>query len=214
MKNINQEEYEEKFKDVKEKALEKALDIRKFEIELYWKRATYFWTLIGATLAGYAAVQVSQSVSNRQELSVILSCLGFLFSTAWHCVNRGSKQWQENWENHVDLLEDSVIGPLYKTVLGRRSPKTSFEAFKNIMTGPSSFSVSGINHIISIYVFFLWLVILIKSIGPISLASPINWLYSILVLATALACIAFWTLARTHAGDHEHVAKLRNSKIN
>ncbi|PSJ55947.1 hypothetical protein C7I85_25910 [Mesorhizobium soli] len=29
-------------------ALERAHEIRKFEIELYWKRATYFWILHGA----------------------------------------------------------------------------------------------------------------------------------------------------------------------
>ncbi|TQP38712.1 hypothetical protein FLM09_19635 [Vibrio cholerae] len=32
-------------------ALDYALDIRKFEIELYWKRATYFWALIAVALA-------------------------------------------------------------------------------------------------------------------------------------------------------------------
>ena len=30
-----------------------AADIRKFEIELYWKRATYYWTFIAAAFAGY-----------------------------------------------------------------------------------------------------------------------------------------------------------------
>ena len=36
------------------RALAYALDIRKFEIELYWKRATYFWGFIAAAFAGYA----------------------------------------------------------------------------------------------------------------------------------------------------------------
>ena len=31
-----------------ETALEHALDIRKFEIELYWKRAAYVWAFIAA----------------------------------------------------------------------------------------------------------------------------------------------------------------------
>ncbi|MDP3063542.1 MAG: hypothetical protein Q8O40_10115 [Chloroflexota bacterium] len=38
------------------KALEYALDVRKFEIGLYWSRATYFWTLITAAFAGHAYV--------------------------------------------------------------------------------------------------------------------------------------------------------------
>lgn len=39
------------------KALEQAHDIRKFEIDLYWKRAAYFWTFIAATFAGYFLLQ-------------------------------------------------------------------------------------------------------------------------------------------------------------
>ena len=45
---------------------------------------------------------------------LVLACLGFIFSVAWILVNKGSKHWQENWENHIDLLEDSVTGPLHK----------------------------------------------------------------------------------------------------
>ncbi|MDK7224247.1 hypothetical protein QP468_13575, partial [Proteus mirabilis] len=110
---ISPDEYYELFLGKEDAALEKALDIRKFEIELYWKRATYFWTFIGVTFAGFFAVQTSSSL-NKQDISVVLSCLGIIFSWAWFCVNRGSKFWQENWEKHVDNLEDKIIGPLYK----------------------------------------------------------------------------------------------------
>jgi hypothetical protein len=33
------------------KALEVALDVRKFEIELYWKRASYFWVWAASTIS-------------------------------------------------------------------------------------------------------------------------------------------------------------------
>jgi hypothetical protein len=33
-------------KDKRYVALQTALDVRKFEIDLYWKRATYFWPFI------------------------------------------------------------------------------------------------------------------------------------------------------------------------
>ena len=36
--------------EILKEALKQAYEIRKFEIELYWKRATYFWTFIGAAL--------------------------------------------------------------------------------------------------------------------------------------------------------------------
>ncbi|MCC9001729.1 MAG: hypothetical protein LM549_03765, partial [Candidatus Competibacter sp.] len=59
MKTIDEVKYKSDFgiypkdRSKLESALEKALDIRKFEIELYWKRAAYFWTLIAAAFAGY-----------------------------------------------------------------------------------------------------------------------------------------------------------------
>src|SRR5579864_817840 len=121
--HISESEYHAAFSN-KAEALKNALEIRKFEIDLYWKRAAYFWTFIGATFAAYGAVQASSAHADvKTDLSVIASCLGLVFSLGWFLANRGSKQWQENWENHVDLLEDEIIGPLYKTVLRRPTLK-------------------------------------------------------------------------------------------
>src|SRR3954453_2108820 len=88
-------------------ALRTALDIRKFEIDLYWKRAAYFWTFIAAAFAGYFVLQ--KEGADPANLSVVTS-LGCLFSLGWYFVNRGSSSWQRNWERHVDLLEDPVTG--------------------------------------------------------------------------------------------------------
>ena len=67
---ISDQEYKEKFhlegkpfssqnsREGVEKALEQALKNREFEISLYWTRATYFWALIGASIAGYVLLQV------------------------------------------------------------------------------------------------------------------------------------------------------------
>jgi len=44
--------------DIASRRLEKILDIRKFEIDLYWKRATYFWAFIAASLTGYGLTMV------------------------------------------------------------------------------------------------------------------------------------------------------------
>jgi len=81
VEDYSQEHYERDFLSdgtKKEKALDHALDIRKFEIELYWKCAAYFWTFIAATLAGYMAIQ-AVAIEQKQDLSVVLSCLGFVF---------------------------------------------------------------------------------------------------------------------------------------
>lgn len=99
-------------------ALKHALDIRKFEIEMYWKRATYFWTLITATFAGYFALLSSHQIPG---LILLVNCIGLVLSIGWYLVNRGSKYWHSNWERHVDILEDEIIGPLYKTTLAKRN---------------------------------------------------------------------------------------------
>ncbi|WP_152986596.1 hypothetical protein [Pseudovibrio sp. POLY-S9] len=168
-------------------ALERALDTRKFEIELYWKRAAYFWTFIGATLAGYIAIKIASmqttlvhvgkvkilEVSATDDvsnfLSVLLACLGLVFSVSWYLVNRGSKYWQENWEYHVDLLEDDVSGPIYKTVLLNDKNK--------ILIGPAWYSVSKINISLSLYVSVVWVTLLLHSLANASFFSKFKDLF-------------------------------------
>lgn len=107
-----------------------ALDIRKFEIELYWKRATFFWTVVAATLVAYGAVATTSFKSFSEAVStsgaifflyqvalLVLAGMGIILSCGWRAANKGSKFWQSNWESQVDLLEDYVVGPLYKTVV-------------------------------------------------------------------------------------------------
>ena len=53
-RGISKEDYIKEYKEEKlEEALEIALDTRKFEIELYWKRTGYFVLFIGAVFIGY-----------------------------------------------------------------------------------------------------------------------------------------------------------------
>ena len=213
--DYSQEQYSNDFLSDQEKAgkaLEHALDIRKFEIELYWTRATYFWAFIGATFAGFLAIQASE-VDNRQDLSVILSCLGLVFSVAWLCVNRGSKHWQENWEKHVDMLEDRITGPLYKVVLTRGRPKGWRDKTKHVLTGPSPLSVSKINQLISLYVSLLWVLLVWYSLRPFDLEAEINWFYVAVVTISVIGCLTFFWLGRTYPGGYWHRATIRTTKI-
>ncbi|MGY3893291.1 RipA family octameric membrane protein [Aeromonas enterica] len=133
-----------------------AADIRKFEIDMYWKRATYFWALIAVAFAAFFAVSSAEHLSPQDKnlyLSAISSA-GFIFTFAWFSVNKGSKYWQENWENHLDLLEDKITGPLYKTKLERPQDDSGLE---KLIIGPQPYSVSKINQIIAVFTMILWL---------------------------------------------------------
>lgn len=218
---LSEREYSDLFEtkkdnsELRKRALNLALDMRKFEIELYWKRATYFWTFIGVTLTGYVAVQ-QLDIGDKPFWSVLIGSLGFVFSVAWYCVNRGSKQWQENWENHVDLLEDDVTGPLYKVVTGRPRfdkpwwhPKGSWLRLRNIIVGPAPFSVSKINQIVSLFVIVLWIELVIKALPSFPFNAFIDWGYAAIVGLALLATLTILFLGRT---DRENYRNLTATK--
>jgi hypothetical protein len=138
-------------------ALKCALDIRKFEIELYWKRAAYFWTLIAASFAGYFALLSAKNDHPPQGAIFLISCVGLILSVGWYLVNRGSKYWQTNWERHVDILEDEIMGPLYKTTIA----KEEF-SFWSLHDG-YPFSVSKVNQLISLFIILIWIGLAVRA---------------------------------------------------
>lgn len=109
-----------------ESALEKAHDIRKFEIERYWQRTAYFWAFIVSIYIAYYHVlkEICKSCHGQIPL-VALAGLAVFFSYSWYLSSRGSYKWQKNWERHVDLLEDEMTGPLYKTFLDETAPSVN-----------------------------------------------------------------------------------------
>ena len=134
------------------KPLDRAHDIRKFEIDLYWRRATYFWTLIGAAFVAFFVVQGIDGLGNQKQqvFSFIVANLGFVFSIGWFFVNRGSKFWQENWETHVDRLEQCEDEDLYRFIVYSRTDRDCW------LTDAAPYSVSKINQMTSVYVAVLW----------------------------------------------------------
>lgn len=177
-------EYLNQFAESKEapnrqkEALKQALDIRKFEIDTYWKRATYFWACIAVAYAGFFAL--SASARPDHKAAALVGCVGFLFSLGWYLVNRGSSSWQRNWELQVDLLEDEVMGPLYKTHIDRRRHR-----FWDL-AGPFSFSPSRVNTILSLVVTISWLMLFYEASAD-ALKQPGGCWYVPLMGSLALA---------------------------
>lgn len=157
-------------------ALDRAHEIRKFEIELLWKRAAYvatFQTLL------FAALGLSFRAQNGDLIPLfqIVTCIAGVFSSFfWRLINKGSKFWHENWTHHIDFLEDEFEGRLHKTVLydgdGDENLGISNKILLDAKTQP--YSVSRVNISISNMFFVAWSVLLlvflwqsIKSFGVI-----------------------------------------------
>lgn len=123
-------------------AYQRAISNRDFEINKFWSRAAYYWGFIILAFGAYWQINETEG----QFMELVVTCLGLIFSVAWFCVIQGSKHWQENWESHIDSLEDFVTGPIYKIV-----------KYKN-----DFYSVSKINTILSLLVVLIWILLLVK----------------------------------------------------
>lgn len=201
------------------KAYEVALDIRKFEIDLYWKRSGSFWLLVGAIaaalgllLSGKADSSGTSLLSQRgREVVCCLLCLsGATICYAWDLVNKGSKFWQRNWEYQVGVLEQEVVGPLYKTVMSAQDDKIMY-------------SVSEINGYISRYFLFVFgmgaLVLLVGSDGKDFLVNSVvyEFNYEKIVFVTKLLIagihILFILKIKKSSGHSRELGKSFNSNV-
>lgn len=129
----------------REKALNRAYALRTFEIEHYWKRATYFWGFQIAIFAAFGLLWKDPITNQPGPIAVGLSILGVLTAVA-NCLSAiGSGFWQRNWERHIEMLEDGIEGRLYKTVW--------------LFDGKVSFSVSRINKLLGYFMVFFWVIV-------------------------------------------------------
>lgn len=135
-------------KEQVEKLCQIALDTRKFEIELYWKRTTYYWAFIAADITAYILVytRIDNDLQKYLIMGVLALC-GIVFSAGWFLSNKGSKYWQENWEDHISMLVTKHIGPIFTY---HRCPQEGF------LEG-APYSVSRTNQIISAFITLIWI---------------------------------------------------------
>lgn len=159
-------------------AYDKSWENRNYEIDKFWTRAAYFWGFIVLIFGGYITVITSDNIKNVTDihLDLYLLSLGLLFSLAWWLVIKGSKCWQENWENHIDFLENFISGPIYKTVFYRQR---------------RFYSVSKLNEIMAIAVLLVWVALYIQNIYNLYQLglNNIDWGATITIIVTFLFTI-------------------------
>lgn len=191
-----------------DEALKIAHDIRKFEIELFWKRGTYYWAFIlGAFTAHFALLGMLFDKDSCREFSLekffnlsgmslfslaITALFCFIFSFSWCLVNKGSKFWQENWEEHIYHLENSVVGRLYKTYLTSEK-KEKFGWFP-LSCEAYSYSVTKITMLTSSALCIFSLGLTIFYVVVMFLKSMEDFIHFFKFFASALAPILFCVL--------------------
>lgn len=159
-RGISKKEYIKEYNKGKlEEAFKIALETRKFEIDLYWKRTGYFVIFIGAVFVGYYTILSSDKIEKEQQswLLLILPALGFLLSLLWHMANRGSKFWQENWEAHIEEVSTHLGIPIFGIIKSRK------HSIYNVM-GQYPFSVSKVNQMVSLFITISWVLVFIKEV--------------------------------------------------
>ena len=137
-----------KVPDLAKDRLTLAVQARAQELELFWKRSLFFWGFIGAAFVGYAA-----AIGKSASVGLLMACFGFICALAWTLANRGSKFWQENWEQKVQRFEVEVVGQLF-AFQEPRLPKGWFSAYR--------FSVSRLTIALSDFTVLVWAALLIR----------------------------------------------------
>ncbi|MBZ5522609.1 MAG: hypothetical protein LAP21_10265 [Acidobacteriia bacterium] len=189
-------------------ALSRAHEIRQFEIELYWKRAAYFWAfqLVAFTALG---LLFKDGELKHPGLLTIPGIVGAITAFAGYLTARGSKFWQENWEAHVDLLESETRLHLTQVIICRKAPQ---------------FSVSRTNQFLLMLLTIGWGSVLIVSAIPnatgyLGSISPFRRSI-VVVIITSLACALLYWRSQTdlkgrafHAEGSDWVAFPSDRKV-
>lgn len=145
-----------------EKKFDAALQTRNLEIDLFWKRSLFFWGFIASAFVGYAAL--------HSDIRIVIACFGMVCSFAWSLLNRGSKYWQENWEQKVEKLESALFPPPKNHTLFSHQEQRED---KGVWLSARKYSVSKLVIALSDYAFLMWLGIVIYELGRHYL--PVNF---------------------------------------
>lgn len=130
---------------------DKILDLRKFEIENFWKRTLFFWGTLAIVLIAYFKSDLPI------EYFSFISLIGLLYNVIFSLSIRGSKYWQEHWEVMAaeyeskfkfSILNDEAFHPHYHSKF----------------TYPYRFSVSKLTMLLSDITVLMWAIFWIKDI--------------------------------------------------
>jgi hypothetical protein len=171
-----------------------------------WKEVNAFWVRSGAALVLLGAAASPLFTEDLAPHSAAFLGVGLLFiCLTWRQINLGSLTWIRNWQTHLDLLEDSVTGPLYKTVFHDKAHSTT-----QSISGLSLLAVWGA-HFVAPYHIAEWAKIgfaldsLEPAVSPIDFWRTYLLIFFLLFLPTFL--FIHWNVLRTEDAKHTLVVR-------
>ena len=165
------------------KRFDVSVDTRKFEIELFWKRSLFFWGFIAVAFIGYGALTQAKA----PDLAHVMACFGLVCSVAWTLANRGSKYWQEAWEQKVEREERDVLGGPFFSVV------EPVQTWKGSWLRARRYSVSKLTIALSDFTALVWFIVTVKS-----LINAPNTFTIIVALLTSGVVVSMFMFARTN----------------
>lgn len=125
-------------------------ETRKFEIDLLWRRAAYFWAFIASAFAAFGLAVANDELG----LALLSGVFGLVSSLGWTVVNRGSRFWFLVWEKRTKDNEAAVVGDV------EFFRDTNPDEISDGWFGGTRFSVSRTAIAFSDFVVVVWLVAL------------------------------------------------------
>jgi hypothetical protein len=163
-----------------------AWETRSFEIDKFWIRTAFFGGFIALIFNSYISILSASQPTAIKNLDIYIIFLGIIFSFAWLLSIWGSKRWQENWEAHIDMLEDEITGPLYKTIYCKKALRF--------------YSVSTINEFLVYIIIVVWTIMLAVNITIAKKCNKIEWDITIGIVITFIAVILMFIFCRSSKG--------------
>ncbi|WP_455637353.1 RipA family octameric membrane protein [Parabacteroides sp.] len=140
---------------------------RDFELSYLWQRSIFLSGLLVLCFTGYGVLVLrmldglkagydSHDLQIINNLAVIVCVLGFMFSTFWIMMAKGSKAWHEKIEMAIDNYENNYSLPVHSFTTEKIGMDESF-----CTTSPGPYSPSRINIGIGILSMWIWIIAIV-----------------------------------------------------
>lgn len=140
---------------------ELVIKARNFHYDNFNKWMTYFYVMIAALFIGLYNILGKSNTDckdsiNKDDLLLIVSSLGFIFSLCWHWANKGYYYWNINFIMLVNHYEQDLLQlPKEERVYFVFANKSIQNDYHNPISG-ANFSTSKISILVSYLVTNLW----------------------------------------------------------